>query len=102
VVALAVSVLPITAAFQLVDGIQVVSFGILRGAGDLRLPALANILGYWCFGLPLAALFAFGLGWGLPGLWVGLACGIAAVAGLLLLRVRWIVRRGATRLALDA
>ena len=27
---------------------------------------------YWCFGLPLAALLAFRVGLGVPGLWTGL------------------------------
>jgi MATE family multidrug resistance protein len=97
VIALVVTLLPIAAAFQLFDGLQVVAFGVLRGAGDLRLPALANLLGYWAFGLPLGWWLAFRAGWGAPGIFSGLALGLAAVAMLLLARVAWMARAGAVR-----
>lgn len=97
VIALVITLLPIAAAFQLFDGLQVVAFGVLRGAGDLRLPALANFLGYWAFGLPLGWWLAFRGGWGAPGIFTGLALSLATVAVLLLLRVSWMVRRGGVR-----
>ena len=100
VIALTISVLPIAGAFQLFDGIQVVCFGILRGAGDLKLPVLANLVGFWVLGLPLGGWLAFSLGWGLRGIWAGLAFSLATVAGLLLLRVRWTYRRGGFRVRL--
>ncbi len=98
--ALAATLLPIAAAFSLFDGLQVVSFGILRGAGDLRVPSLANLLGYWVLGLPLGAWLAFGQGWGAVGVWTGLATGLASVAMLLLARIGYVSRRGAVRMVL--
>lgn len=100
VVALAVAILPIVACFQLFDGTQVVAFGVLRGAGDIRLGALANLAGYWAFGLPVGAWLAFGRGLGLWGLWVGLALGLASVATILLARLRWTARHGGFRVSL--
>lgn len=97
VIALVVTLLPIVAAFQLFDGLQVVAFGVLRGAGDLRLPALANLLGYWALGLPLGWWLAFRAGWGAHGIFAGLALALATVALLLLLRVAWMARRGGVR-----
>jgi Na+-driven multidrug efflux pump len=44
-------------------------------------------------GLPLAYLLAFQLGGGLVGIWIALAVGLTAVAGLLLLWVRRTARR---------
>jgi MATE family multidrug resistance protein len=96
--AVAVSLLPIAAAFQLFDGLQVVSFGVLRGAGDLRVPSLANLLGYWLIGLPLGAWLAFRAGWGPVGVWSGLAVGLSSVALLLVARIVFVARRGAARL----
>ncbi len=90
VLAIVVALLPIAGAFQLFDGIQVVAFGALRGAGDVRLPSLANLLGYWALGLPLGWWLAFRAGWGPAGILTGLALGLAAVAVLLLVRLRWI------------
>ncbi|MDP2311169.1 MAG: MATE family efflux transporter [Pseudomonadota bacterium] len=97
VIALVVTLLPIVAAFQLFDGLQVVAFGVLRGAGDLRLPALANLLGYWALGIPLGWWLAFRAGWGAPGIFAGLALALATVAMLLLARVAWMARAGGVR-----
>jgi MATE family multidrug resistance protein len=102
VLALATRLLPIAGAFALFDGVQVVSFGVLRGAGDLRVPSLANLLGYWMFGLPLGAWLAFREGWGVVGIWTGLAAALATVAVLLVARIHHVARRGAVRVVLDA
>jgi MATE family multidrug resistance protein len=89
VIAVAASVLPIAAAFQLFDGTQAVGGGVLRGAGATRPAAVFNLLGYYVIALPLSAL-AVRAGMGLPGLWWGLCLGVALVAGAL---VWWIRRR---------
>jgi MATE family multidrug resistance protein len=100
IIALAASVLPVAACFQLFDGTQAVCFGILRGAGDTRLGAVANLAGYWLVGLPIGAWLAFQQGYGLHGLWAGLAISLAVVAAILLLRLRWTHRRGGFRIRL--
>lgn len=87
VVALVAVVLPIAAVFQLFDGTQVVSFGVLRGLGDLRFPALFNIVGYWLVGLPLALLLVFRAELGLAGVWVGYSVALGIVAVLLVARL---------------
>lgn len=87
VIALIALVLPIGAMFQLFDGIQVVSFGVLRGLGDTRTPALFNVIAHWLVGLPLGVWLAFGQGLGLVGVWLGLTAGLLVVALLLLLRL---------------
>ena len=92
-----VGLLPLLATFQVFDGIQVVSFGVLRGAGDVRLPALANVLGYWVLGLPVGYWLAFRGGWGARGIWLGLTIGLAVVAVLLLVRLRYTAERGGFR-----
>ncbi len=86
VVATGVTLLFIAAFFQLFDGIQVVATGILRGAGDTRTPVATNLVGHWLLGLPIGYILCFQLGWGAPGLWVGLSVGLIAV-GLILLFV---------------
>ena len=98
-IALAVSFLKVAAAFQLVDGAQVIGAGMLRGLHDTRWPLLFALVGYWIVGLGIGSWLAFARDWKGVGIWVGLASGLAAVAGLML--VRWLLRDrlGLTRLA---
>ena len=93
VVAMAALLLPIAAAFQLFDGVQAVTFGVLRGAGDTRMPALANLIGYWILGLPTAWWLGVRAGPAPRWVWGGLVIGLVVVATLLLLRLTWILRR---------
>ena len=86
VTALAADLLRIAAVFQIVDGIQSVSSGALRGAGDTRIPFLANFVAYWLIALPVARWLAFGADLGARGLWWGLTVGLAVVAMLLAAR----------------
>jgi MATE family multidrug resistance protein len=95
VIAVAASILPIGAAFQLFDGVQVVGGGILRGMGNTVPAAVINLVGYYALALPLAAWLAFEESLGVVGLWWGLAAGLAAVATAL---VVWVMRRGPARM----
>ena len=80
VVAAAVPLMRIAAAFQLSDAIQAVAAGALRGAGDTRSTFIGNLLGHYAVGLPLAIILAFPLGLGAAGLWWGLVAGLSSVA----------------------
>ncbi|MCA8954410.1 MAG: hypothetical protein KDE27_33200, partial [Planctomycetes bacterium] len=96
--AIAVGLIPIAGVFQIGDGLQVVAIGCLRGLGDLRSPVVANVLGFWLFGLPLGCVLTFGLGFGPAGLWWGLVAGLFAVAAVLLLVLWWRVGERRSRL----
>ena len=98
---MAAALLPIAGMFQVFDGVQVVSIGVLRGAGDTRAPMWINVLGFWLFGFPVSLALGFGLGFGPVGLWWGLVAGLGAVAALLLMRVRMRLTRRLTRLSVD-
>jgi multidrug resistance protein, MATE family len=88
VAAMAVALIPLAGVFQVFDGIQVVSIGILRGVGDTRWPMIVNILGFWLIGLPVSLWLGFRTGLGPRGLWWGLVLGLAVVAVMLLWRAR--------------
>lgn len=88
VLVLGAKILVIVAFFQVGDGIQVTATGALRGAGDTRSPMVANLVGHYLVGLPVALVFTFSFGWGVTGLWLGLGTGLVTVAALVL--HRWI------------
>jgi len=96
VVTLAASVLPIAAAFQVVDGFQVVGGGVLRGMGRTLPPAVFNFVAWYLLALPLAWHWGVRGTHGLHGVWWALAIGLAAIAALLAL---WIQRFGPRSLA---
>ena len=90
VIALGISFLAVAAAFQIVDGAQVVGAGMLRGLHDTRVPMFFALFGYWVVGLGVGVWLAFGRDWKGVGIWVGLASGLALVAALML--GRWAMR----------
>ena len=94
VIMLTVMLIPIAGVFQVFDGIQAVAAGVLRGVGDTHAPAVINVVGFWFIGLPVSWVLAFRLGGGAVGMWWGIVVGLAAVALILLGRVR--VRLGRT------
>ena len=101
VIAMAATLIPIAGVFQVFDGLQVVSIGVLRGVGDTRTPMIVSMLGYWLIALPISLWLAFRVGLGPRGLWWGLAVGLMLVAVLLLTRVRARLWRRLERLVID-
>jgi MATE family multidrug resistance protein len=101
VIALAATLLPLAGAFQVFDGIQVVSFGVLRSVGDVHLPSAANLVGYWLVGLPLGWFLAFRAGWEARGIWAGLVAALASVAVLLTARLAHVARAGGSRVLVE-
>lgn len=86
VIAASMPLFLVAAVFQLSDGIQAVGSGVLRGAGDTRYAFLANIVGHWTIGLPIALLLGFAMHMSIVGLWWGLCAGLTAVAVMLFVR----------------
>ncbi len=86
VVETAVSFLLWAAIFQVADGAQVVSAGMLRGLQDTRVPMLYAGFGYWIVGLSLGVILAFKAGMGGVGIWIGLAAGLVVVACVMIRR----------------
>lgn len=101
VVALASLLLPIAGVFQVFDGLQVVSSGVLRGIGDTRVPMLVNLLGFWLIGIPSGLALAYRAQLGPRGLWWGLTIGLVLVSLMLLSRVRNRFRRDLVRLQIE-
>lgn len=101
VIGFAMQLIPLAGFFQVFDGTQVVSIGVLRGVGDTRTPMIVNLLGYWLVGLPVSLWLGFRTPLGAPGLWWGLVLGLAVVAMVLLVRVRRRLWAPLERLVID-
>ncbi len=87
VVVLSAHFLAFAGLFQLADGGQTLSAGMLRGLHDTRVPMVLAAIGYWVIGIPVGALLAFPLHWEGIGVWCGLLIGLSAVA--ILMTWRW-------------
>ncbi|RDU97425.1 MATE family efflux transporter [Trinickia dinghuensis] len=81
---LATGLLGIAALLQIFDCGQNIGVGILRGLGDVKSSFRISIVGYWLIGLPVAWWAGLRLGYGMYGIWIGLAIGLAATAAMLL------------------
>lgn len=81
--ALTVKLLWLAAGFQLFDAANAIARCVLRGAGDVKYPALIAVLTAWCSTPPLTWFLGMKLGYGAVGGWIGLT-GEIVVASLIL------------------
>lgn len=101
VLPLAVTLVGMAGLFAVFDALQVIGAGILRGAGDTRVPPFLFALGFWGLGFPTGWWLCMERGWGAIGMWWGLTGGLATVAVLLLARIRQRLAGPLARLRVD-
>ena len=92
VIAITSELMFFVALYQLSDGVQNVSVGILRGIQDVKVIMPIAFVSYWLLNLPVGYLFGFTLGMGPSGLFLGFSFGLSAAAVLMILRIRRSVR----------
>ena len=97
----AVSLIPLAGAFQLFDGAQAVTSGVLRGTGDTRIPAVLHLVAFWGFGVPLGAYLGFYTHFREQGFWWGLVAGLGAASILQFRRLVVRFRGPITRIQSD-
>ena len=90
---LVVTLLLIAAVFQVFDGMQAIASHALRGLKDAVVPMVIAGIGYWLIGLGSGYVFGFHFGWGAPGLWGGVALGLAFTGTLLAWRFEILAKR---------
>ncbi len=76
---LATQLILIGATFTILDALQIVYLGILRGLQDTAIPMMYVLLGYWVVGVPAGLLLSGPIGLGSQGIWYGLTIGLLAV-----------------------
>lgn len=92
-IAMAAQLFVLAAIFQIFDGTQVVTGGVLRGYKDTQIPMVIMGLGYWVVGLGSGIPLAFLFGLEGPGLWWGMAMGLMASSTMLVIRFNLLSRR---------
>ena len=93
VIALTADLMFFVALYQLWDGMQNVSIGILRGLQDVKIITPIAFVAYWLINLPGGYLLGIRLGMGANGFFLGYSFGLATAALLLIARIRRTVRR---------
>ena len=96
-VGFALQYIVIAAAFQLVDGMQAVAAGALRGLQDTRIPMWIAAFAYWVPGIGTSLVLGFMTPLEGVGVWIGLATGLTVAAVLLGWRWHRRERLGLTR-----
>ncbi len=99
--AVAAALLPLAGAFQVFDGLQAVTGGVLRGTGDTKIPALLHMIAFWAIGVPLGAYLGFQTPLRERGLWIGLVAGLAMASVFLSWRVATRLRGPIVRVAVE-
>ena len=62
--------------YVLIDCIQCVGQGMIRGLGKQGAASIGTVIGYWVIGIPISLLAVFKFDWGIVGLWLGATIGI--------------------------
>ncbi len=97
----AVGLIPLAGVFQIFDGAQAVTNGVLRATGDTRIPAILHMVAFWGVGMPLGLYLGFKTGLRERGLWWGLVAGLAAAAILQTMRAYIRLSRDIARVRID-
>lgn len=82
--------LMVAGVFQIFDGLQVVSLGILRGIADVKIPMLIAAFAYMLIGLPISYACAFLLDLGPMGIWFGFVAGLGLTGIFLAFRIKYL------------
>lgn len=93
VLGIATTFVVVAGIFQIVDGLQAIGAGLLRGIKDTRMPMVLALVSYWGIGFLLAYILAFPMGFGGVGIWLGFVFGLLAATVLLLGRFAVLARR---------
>ncbi|KAJ5667018.1 hypothetical protein N7507_002882 [Penicillium longicatenatum] len=92
VIDLVAKVLPLCAAFQLFDALAANCNGILRGLGRQEIGGYIQLFCYYVIAMPISMGTTFWLGWGVMGLWTGVALAlllVSATEAVFITRISW-------------
>ena len=94
VYSVSIKLLFVAAFFQVVDGLQVITMGALRGLQLSMGPTLLTVMGYWGVGFPAA--FWLMSSWSVMGIWSGMGLGLGVTSTMLLIMLYLFLKRSHT------
>lgn len=86
IISYGIGLLAVAAAFQIVDGLQAIALGVLRGLKDTSVPMICAVFSYWVVAVPAGYLLGFKTELGGYGIWIGLVIGLTIAAITLIWR----------------
>lgn len=93
-IALTATLLTIGSTFFIVDGIQTIAAGALRGLNDTRIPMVFAAISFWLVGFSACYVLGFTARLGVIGIWMGFTGCLVLYALLLTWRFDNLTRRG--------
>lgn len=93
VIQLTADIMFYVALYQLWDGMQNVSVGILRGLQDVKIIMPIAFVAYWLLNIPTGYLLGITCGMGPSGFFLSFSFGLGAAALLMMARIRRNIRR---------
>ncbi len=93
VVAIASTLLLVSAVFQISDSLQVVALGALRGLQDVKIPTIITFISYWIIGFPISFYLGKEDAYGSVGIWLGLIAGLTCAAIMLFIRFNYLTKK---------
>uniref|UniRef100_UPI00404ADCDB MATE family efflux transporter n=1 Tax=Flavobacterium sp. TaxID=239 RepID=UPI00404ADCDB len=90
---IAAKLLLVAALFQIVDGLQVVVLGALRGLQDVKIPMYITFVAYWVVGFPISIYLGLYTDLKTVGIWLGLCAGLTTAAIFLYLRFDYLTKK---------
>ena len=90
---IAAKLLLVAALFQIVDGLQVVVLGALRGLQDVKIPMYITFVAYWIVGFPISIYLGLYTDLKTVGIWLGLCAGLTTAAIFLFLRFDYLTKK---------
>jgi len=91
-ITLAAQLILLAAIYQISDGLQIATQGVLRGIKDTKIPMWLTLAAYWVIGFPSGYYMAINLEMGPKGFWIGFIIGLTFAAMALIWRLKWILQ----------
>lgn len=93
VIEIASKLLIVASLFQLVDGLQAVVLGALRGVQDVNIPMWIAFASYWIIGFPVSYFLGLHSTLEATGVWYGLLAALTSASVFLYLRFNYVTER---------